>query len=228
MTLKVWHLGVLVLAFQLAAAALVSKRFAAIELVVVLCVALLALARRDKQSRATHSIRLPGGVELHPGEQVVALMYPWWMATLLSYVFTLGLWEIWRRRHYIALTNERLIYAKGIVFRKASRSVPLSRIQDATYERQFWAGGFQISSAGGAFGNLKDVTFRPREAKAFVHSVNDATRIDSSMGLGEERHDTSVDTDPANAIRSLTTLRNDGLITEEEYEAKRREVLARI
>jgi hypothetical protein len=155
-------------------------------------------------------------------------MHPWWLVTLVYYILTLGLWEIWRRRHYIALTTERLVYAKGIVLFKVSRSVPLSRIQDATYERRFIAGGIEISSAGGSFGNLKDVTFRPRQAKAFVHSVNEATRKTHSSGVEDEHRETRAVGDPAEAMRSLTKLRDDGLITNEEYEAKRLELLARM
>lgn len=175
--------------------------------------------------------QLPGAVDMNSGEQVVALMYPWWLATLPYYLFTLGLWVIWRRRHYIALTNERLVYSKGIVINKVSRSVPLSRIQDATYARRFWSGGIEISSAGGSFGNLKDVVFRPAEAKAFVHAVNTATRSQpaSSSGLGEARHDTHAGAaDTAEELRSLAKLREDALITEDEYQAKRQELLARI
>lgn len=172
--------------------------------------------------------QLPGGVELNSGERVVVLMRPWWMATLLLYLFTAGLWAIWRKRHYIALTNQRLIYAKGIVFSKVSRSVPLSRIQDATYARQWWVGGIEISSAGGSFGNLREVVFRPAEAKAFVHAVNEAARTTASAGLGDERGATRAGVDTAETIRALSKLREDGLITAEEYEAKRRELLARM
>jgi len=153
---------------------------------------------------------------------------PWWLVTLGAYIVTLGFWEIWRRRHYLALTDERLVYAKGIVFNKVSRSVPLARVQDATYARRLWAGGIEISSAGGSFGSLKDVGFRPRQAKEFVHALNAATRRASSPGTGDAARPPGAGADPAETIRSLGRLRDDGLITEDEYQAKRQEILSRM
>jgi hypothetical protein len=175
----------------------------------------------------TLSRDVPAGLALQPGETVVAVIYPWWAVGIGFYIFTLGLWEFWRRRHYIALTNQRLVYAKGILLVKSSRSVQLSRVQDATYERRLWAGGVAISSAGGALGNLKDVLYRPREARAFVHAVNDAARRDHSSGLGETGG-VGTSESVGNALRELAKLRDEGLIDSGEYETKRQELLKRL
>jgi len=168
------------------------------------------------------------GFDPQPGEYLVAAIHPW-LLVWWPYYLAFGLGAIWRRRHYLALTNQRLVYAKGVVLNKVSRSVPLSRVQDATYARRGWAGGVAISSAGGSFGNLSDVVFRPAEAKAFVYAVNQATQHSASAGLGDVHRDGQREAgDVAEAMRTLARLRDEGLISEAEYEAKRRELLARM
>jgi len=177
-------------------------------------------------SKTTAERRLPTGIELHSGERLVASIYPWWLATIGYYLLTLGLWEIWRRRHFIALTDQRLLHGKGIVLSKSLRSVPLSRVQDATYDRKLWAGGVQISSAGGSFGNLSDATFRPKQAKEFVHLLNEHIRHrqgHDGVSAGPE-----APVDPAAALRRLQELKDEGLITADEYAQKRAEILARL
>ena len=92
------------------------------------------------------------GLRLHEGERIVADVQPskWW--TLSRYIFTLGLWAIWRNRNHYVLTDERIIHIKGIIS-KTERSAPLSRIQDAQLNRSPLTGGkVVLSTAGGALG----------------------------------------------------------------------------
>jgi len=173
-------------------------------------------------------VKPPSDFAPHPDEEVVAVLRPWWLVWLVYYI-PFGLGELWRRRHSIVLTSERLVFTRGIVFNKSSRSVPLSRIQDATYARALFVGGVEISSAGGSFGSLKDIVFRPSEAKAFVRAVNEATRAHTSAGLGEPAPTRpTAGADAAESIRALAALRAEGLISEDEYERKRRELLERL
>lgn len=91
-------------------------------------------------------------IRLHPNERVLIDILPskWW--TLGRYVFTLGLWTIWRKRHHYILTNQRIVLTKGII-NKTERSAPLSRIQDAQLHRSPLTGGrVALSTAGGALG----------------------------------------------------------------------------
>jgi hypothetical protein len=171
--------------------------------------------------------RLPRGVELHPDERVVEIMYPWWAATILAYLLTLGLWEIWRRRHYVAMTNQRLLHGRGIVMWKSQRSVPLVRVQDATYDRRAWAGGVQVSSAGGSFGKLSDIVYRPREAKEFVRRLSDCIGRQTGDGVSEPHRSPEFD-DVETQLRRLSSLRAKGFVSPEEFDSKRQEILARL
>jgi hypothetical protein len=171
--------------------------------------------------------RLPRGVELHADEHVVDVMYPWWAATILAYVLTLGLYEVWRRRHYLAMTNQRLLHGKGIIMWKSQRSVPLARVQDATYDRRAWAGGVQVSSAGGSFGKLSDIVYRPREAKEFVQRLSDCIGRQAGDGVAELRRMPALD-DVETQLRRLSNLRAKGFVSPEEFDTKRQEILARL
>jgi Short C-terminal domain/Bacterial PH domain len=177
---------------------------------------------------------LPKGVTLQEGETPQRVIYPSAGRTWILHLWTLGLWEIWRRRHYLALTDQRLMQAKGVVMVKTHRSVPLSRIQDATYSRVLWFGGVEISSAGGGLGTLKDGLYSPQDAQAFVEAVNKVAGH-PGPGLGEPAAAAPAPTpaapqagNAADDLRQIAKLRDDGLITEDEYEAKRQELLKRI
>jgi membrane protein YdbS with pleckstrin-like domain len=178
--------------------------------------------------------QLPKGVTLHEGETPERVMYPSVGVTWPLHLWTLGLWEIWRRRHYLALTNQRLIHGKGVAVVKTRRSVPLSRVQDATYTRVLWMGGVEISSAGGEFGTLKDAMYSPRGAQAFVDALNKVAGHAGSPGLGvpavaaPQTAPAAAPAGPAEDLRQLAKLREEGLVTEEEYEAKRQELLKRL
>jgi hypothetical protein len=114
-------------------------------------------------------------------------------------------------------TNQRVWIAHGIVLFKKARSLPLDKIQDATYRRSFWTGTVEISSAGGPLGTLKEDAFRPARAKQFVAELN---------ALRQTIHaPSSHDDDP---LRRLAALRDEGILTPEEFEAKKAELLRRI
>jgi uncharacterized membrane protein YdbT with pleckstrin-like domain len=103
---------------------------------------------------------LPKTVRLHENERVVTTVLPshWW--TLGRYIFTLGLWYFWRKRHVYVLTNERVIAVKGIINTREA-SAPLSRIQDLHLKRSIFTGGTVAwSTAGGGLGvtQIKNVT----------------------------------------------------------------------
>jgi membrane protein YdbS with pleckstrin-like domain len=178
------------------------------------------------------SARLPGGIFLQPGEQVLAVMYRWWLAVAPFYFFTLGLYEIWRRRRFIALTNERLLYCKGILLFKTQRSIPVDRIQDATYKRLLWMGLVDISSAGGSFGKISDTAYKPSQTREFVARLQERigqVRADN-QGLisGGVPTRARSDTAAVASLRQLQALKDQGLVTDDEYDEKRQEILKRL
>lgn len=72
----------------------------------------------------------------------------YWVKT----IFTLGIWLIWWRNNYLALTNRAIVRRSG-VFVKSERAVPLNRLQDISISyglipRLLGNGDIRIETAG--------------------------------------------------------------------------------
>jgi hypothetical protein len=78
------------------------------------------------------------GVYLQPSETVVLLARPSRGVTWHKYLYTLGFYGSWRKRHTFVLTNRRILISKG-VFARSERSIPLNRVDDASFNRRGFA-----------------------------------------------------------------------------------------
>jgi Bacterial PH domain len=72
---------------------------------------------------------------LRPGESVVLVLRPSRSLSLPKYLYTLGLYGLWRKRHTYVLTDHRMLMGKGL-FVRTERSVPISQIEDAVFVRR--------------------------------------------------------------------------------------------
>jgi hypothetical protein len=75
------------------------------------------------------------GIDLQPGETVIVMARPSRGVTWPKYLYTLGLYGIWRKRHTFVLTDRRILAGEG-VFNRSERSIPLSRVEDASFRRR--------------------------------------------------------------------------------------------
>lgn len=113
-------------------------------------------------------------IQLQPGESALAAHNPspFWSCGL--YVFTLGLWELWRRKHVLLLTNQRLVSRRGILT-KSETSIDLARIQEVKVDRSIFIGGYvTLSTAGGPTGLLRLGPLSRADAMGFGNSVKSA------------------------------------------------------
>lgn len=53
----------------------------------------------------------------------------------MKYVYTLGLYGIWRKRNLAVVTNRRILLSKGI-FSREERSIPISHVESVRYTRR--------------------------------------------------------------------------------------------
>jgi hypothetical protein len=90
----------------------------------------------------------PRGLSLQPGESLVLWARPAPGVTWPKYLYTLGLYSFWRRRHTFVLTNKRILISKGI-FARAERSIPLNRVDDASFVRRGLAAYCEVVVGGG-------------------------------------------------------------------------------
>jgi uncharacterized membrane protein YdbT with pleckstrin-like domain len=125
----------------------------------------------------------------------------------------------WATTRFV-LTNERLISRSG-VFAKRSKEIPLEVVNDITFRQTFFgrivgAGTLVVESAGErgqeSFSNIR----RPETIQKEIYTASEARK-----GLGGGRTSGSV----AEEIEKLAALRENGTITPEEFEARKRLLL---
>jgi Bacterial PH domain len=77
----------------------------------------------------------PRGLTLRGGESIVMVVRPSRALSLGKYLYTLGLYGIWRKRHVYVLTDERLMSGKGVINR-TEVSIPIGRIDEVGFVRR--------------------------------------------------------------------------------------------
>jgi len=128
----------------------------------------------------------------------------------------------WWFTHYI-LTNHRLIRRGGIIAR-AGKEIPLENVNDLSFtqnplERVLRCGDLLIESAGEQgqerFADIPD----PEAFQSLVYHVREMRTKELASGHGREA------TDAASQLERFAALLKDGLITREEYDRKKAEIL---
>ena len=141
---------------------------------------------------------------------LAAIVIVWWgLRPFIHWWFT----------HYV-LTNERLIRRSGWIARRGVE-IPLENINDVQFsqniiERLLRSGDLLIESAGeqgqSRFGDIPE----PEEFQSLVYRV----REQRSVGLAS-----AATKDPAAQLEALSRLHRDGVLTDEEFEEKKRKLL---
>ncbi len=145
---------------------------------------------------------------------IVALV-PLFFTPLVKWFFTL----------YV-LTTERLITRSGVVARSGIE-IPLENINNVLFhqtilERILRSGDLLIESAGeSGQSEFNDVPY-PDEFQSLLYKV----REERTKSLArEERNDATAGPDPTEQLERLARLHRDGVLTDEEFEAKKRSLL---
>ncbi|MEZ5175826.1 MAG: PH domain-containing protein [Acidimicrobiia bacterium] len=144
-------------------------------------------------------------------------------ALILLWFVVRPLVDWWFTRY--VLTTERLITRRGLIA-QSGIEIPLDRITNVNFsqsiiERLLGAGDLLVESAGetgqSSFANIP----HPDRFQGVLYKAREARTLALGPGAGGGR----VKSDGAEAIRKLASLRDEGLISEAEYEQKRKELL---
>ena len=131
-------------------------------------------------------------------------------------------WTAWLFTKYI-VTNERLIVREGLIARRG-KEIPLERIDNVSYsqtvgERILRSGDLIIESAGeGGQSRYTDIP-RPEETQALIYQFREARMLAIEGGSAPSK---------ADEIEKLARLWRDGVLTDEEFESKKRKLLDEI
>lgn len=135
----------------------------------------------------------------------------------------------WQFTHFV-LTSDRLITRKGIIA-KHSREIPLERINDVAFnqsviERFLGAGDLLIESAGERGQSRITAVRKPEEIQLMIYKAtednnNRMMRPDAAAAAS------SKSTIPEQ-IEALARLRDQGTLSDIEFETKKQELLKRL
>ncbi|MCH7789674.1 MAG: PH domain-containing protein [Acidobacteria bacterium] len=142
----------------------------------------------------------------------------------------------WRSTNFV-ITNERVITRTGVVSKKGME-IPVDRIntvffEQGAFERMIGAGSLMVESAGeGGQQVIPDVR-SPSKVQSEIYAQMEAFearrvgRMGDAMAGAVSASQPSGPSVPAQ-IKELDQLRQDGLLSEEEYAAKKKELLDRM
>ncbi|MGB7449596.1 MAG: PH domain-containing protein [Ornithinimicrobium sp.] len=163
----------------------------------------------------------------------------WWVAgvALAALLVALAIVFVqWRSTHF-AVTDRRVAYTSG-VFRRRGVSIPLNRVNNVNFEQSLLArmldnGVVTIESAGetgdSVFENIphpatvRTTIFAQMEADEQSDSYRDAAAIAQALGDRGDASDTAPST--WRRLSELEDLQRRGLISDEEFQAKRQEIV---
>lgn len=161
--------------------------------------------------------------------------YQWWEIALT--VFILLAWYVlavlpalrWYFTLFV-LTSDRLITRRGVVS-KHSKEIPLERINDVAFsqsvvERFLGAGDLLLESAGER-GQTRIANVRkPEQVQLMIYKETENNN--NRMARGGLAAQTPQEAGVAEQMEDLARLKKQGILSDQEYEAKRQELLKRL
>ena len=130
------------------------------------------------------------------------------------------------------LTSDRLITRHGIIA-KHSKEIPLERINDVAFsqtviERVFGAGDLMIESAGERGQTRIDNVRKPEQVQLMIYKETEGNNERMMAPRAAGSTTSSAPDTPLAKLESLARLREQGAITEADYEAKKQELLKQV
>ena len=155
--------------------------------------------------------------------------YVWLIGAALlvvSLLWLLGRYLRWRTTNFV-LTTDRLIHRSGVL-RKMGKEIPLERINDLTvnqslFERIIRAGDVMIESGGERGQSLLSDLPHPFQVQNAIY-----TEIERAQARAADRSAGRRELSIPEQIEKLDELRNRGLISNAEFEAKKAQLLERM
>lgn len=141
----------------------------------------------------------------------------------------------WRFTHFV-VTDQRVVFRTGVLS-KHGVEIPLERINNINFhqrifERMIGAGDLDIESAGKDGQSHFDNVRRPDDVQQEIYAQIESNARRQASWRGPETAPASPARETASSvpeqIAQLAALRDQGLITEEEFASKKTELLGRM
>lgn len=179
--------------------------------------------------------RAVDGVIDDPANRDTARMIVGGLVALTWFFLALLPFLRWKFTMFV-LTSDRLITRAGIIA-KHSREIPLERINDVTFnqtvlERVLGAGDLLVESAGERGQTKISDVRKPEQVQLMIYkqTESNSTRIvTDQVGNVMSKHQAPTKEASTTAqLEDLGRLRKQGVITEEEFQEKKAELLKRL
>jgi Bacterial PH domain len=103
--------------------------------------------KAEQEQEPSKKLKLPR-LSLQRDESVVMVARPARLSTFQRYLYTGGLYALWRKRNTSVVTSRRVLMGRGI-FNRTERSIPLDHVADVIFVRRGMASyADMIVSAG--------------------------------------------------------------------------------
>ena len=138
----------------------------------------------------------------------------------------------WRFTHFV-ITSERVIFRTGVLSKRGVE-IPLGRINNINFSQRIWermigAGDLQIESAGkdgqSTFSNVQHPVGVQQEIYRMMEGFE---RTRASWARGATSEAAPAPQSVPDQIAQLAALRDQGVLTDAEFEAKKQELLRRM
>lgn len=180
---------------------------------------------------------LVAAVLLNVAVDVTVLGWIGWLLLLAALVRLGVVYGTWLNTYFV-LTSERLIFRRGVLS-KSGIEIPLNRINNVNFrqslfERVIGAGDLLVESAGESGQSRFSDVRKPDAVQNEIYRQIERQRTGSTgpaapaEGAAPAAPPAAPGATIAQQIEELDQLRRKGLVTEEEFERKRRELLDRM
>lgn len=171
-------------------------------------------AARAQMSGALRSMSLGGQLALRSLERVLSSD---------ESVLCLAMGYLRGKGVLAVLTSERVLVMHGGFVRKADVDIPLRQVSMVTQSHALLLSRITIHSSAG---RVEVDRVQPGDARAFVAGARDLVGMPSSVGVDRATREGNADV--VARIRELGELRRDGILGEEEFEEKKKDLLSRL
>jgi uncharacterized membrane protein YdbT with pleckstrin-like domain len=148
---------------------------------------------------------------------------------LAAFVWCFARWARWFTTNFV-VTTDRIIYRHG-VFSKQGQEIPLERLNDVSFHRSLihrilGAGNLLIESAGERGQQPFDHIAHPERVQNVIHREIEAAQGRDADRIAGRRSEVTLT--PLEQIEKLEELRQRGVISQAEFEAKKAQLLDRL
>ncbi|HEV2362291.1 MAG TPA: PH domain-containing protein [Acidimicrobiales bacterium] len=159
------------------------------------------------------------------------VLIPMLLVVVADLLYVLSRFVRWRTT-LLVVTNLRIIYRHG-VFGRQGREIPIDRVQDVSYKQTFLerivrAGSLTIESAGQDGQEPFPDISHPEKMQSMINRLIDVSRDRTQLRTGANTVVQQAPLSVPEQIEKLDELYRRGVLTEDEFNQKKKQLLDRM